>query len=221
MAECHCQYCLQKSTHLEVGGQLAVDGEDEQLRHGAAGGRQLLQALLQREAAGLDLLLARHEDQDVALRVACGAAMVVLALLQRTHSKWTVDVLQSCHSSPWLANIQAAQSSGHRERPVSLACDTALSNQHSPHPAAPEGTPCIMGRTEVDGDGLLDGGLHVVLLRRLAEQDVDREGAPGDLEHRRAGEEVGELGGVQRRRRHDQLEVPPPRHHLPASTACC
>ena len=60
---------------LEVGGKLGVDGQDEELGDALA---QLLKPLLQRKAGGLDLLLARHEDQDVALWVPCAAKCELL-----------------------------------------------------------------------------------------------------------------------------------------------
>mmetsp|Transcript_4303 Transcript_4303/g.14281 ORF Transcript_4303/g.14281 Transcript_4303/m.14281 type:complete len:411 (+) Transcript_4303:1720-2952(+) len=59
-------------------------------------------------------------------------------------------------------------------------------------------------------EGLLDGGVDVVLARRLREVLLDRKGPSRDAEHGGvASEEVGELLRVQRRRRHDELQVPP------------
>jgi len=53
--------------------------------------------------------------------------------------------------------------------------------------------------TEVDSNGLLHSSFHVILLRRLAEEHIHRERAPGNVEDGRARKEVGELGRVQRR----------------------
>ena len=43
---------------------------------------------------------------------------------------------------------------------------------------------------QVDGNGLLHSSLHIVLLGGLAEQGLNREGAPRDLEDWHAAEEV-------------------------------
>ena len=52
------------------------------------------------------------------------------------------------------------------------------------------------GRLEVDLQGLLDGGVDVVLDRVLAEEDFDGEGASGDGEGGDVAEEHGEFAGV-------------------------
>ena len=55
-----------------------------------------------------------------------------------------------------------------------------------------------------DGD---EGGVQVVRLGLLAVQDLHGEGPPGDGEDGRLKEVLGELDGVQRGRRHDELHV--------------
>lgn len=59
---------LETSTHLQVGWQLRVDGQNEQLRDTLA---EIVQSLLQGEARSLDLLLARHEDEYVPWWMPC------------------------------------------------------------------------------------------------------------------------------------------------------
>ena len=46
------------------------------------------------------------------------------------------------------------------------------------------------GMTQMNGNGLLHSSLHIVLLRRLAEEGFHREGAPGNLEDWHAAKEV-------------------------------
>ena len=72
--------------------------------------------------------------------------------------------------------------------------------------------------SQVYCNGLLHSCIHVVLLRRLGEHGLHREGAPRNAEHRDASKEVSELVGVQRCRGHNELEVPPSGNDLP--TAC-
>ena len=66
---------------------------------------------------------------------------------------------------------------------------------------------------EVHLDGLLDGGVDVVLDVVLGVEDVDGEGAAGDGEAGDVAEEVGELLRVHRGRRDDQLQVGPAGDH--------
>lgn len=70
-------------------------------------------------------------------------------------------------------------------------------------------------QTEVNLHRLLDGRLDIVLGGHARVEDLDGERAAGDPEAgRRAAEEVRELFGVHRRRRHDELEVGAARQHL-------
>mmetsp|Transcript_44480 Transcript_44480/g.133023 ORF Transcript_44480/g.133023 Transcript_44480/m.133023 type:complete len:304 (-) Transcript_44480:1115-2026(-) len=55
---------------LQVARQRRVDRQDQQLGHGRSGRLHLLDALRQREARCFNLLLARHEDEDVSGGVA-------------------------------------------------------------------------------------------------------------------------------------------------------
>jgi hypothetical protein len=76
----------------------------------------------------------------------------------------------------------------------------------------------VAGRgLQVDLQRLLDGGVHVVLHRVLAEEDLDREGPSGDGEGGDVAEEHRELARVHRCRGDDQLEVVSPGHNLPTS----
>lgn len=100
---------------LQIGGQLRVDRQDGELGRVVDLGQPLGQDL----AGDLDVLLAGHEDQDVA-----------------------------------------------------------------------------RGRLQVDLQRLLDGRVHVVLDRVLAEEGLDGEGAPGDGERGHVAEEHGELARV-------------------------